>query len=99
MPDTTSPGYFSASVSAAFSATPGFAPNRYTLPPFSANRAITPQAKSMPGTFSFIGRPSMAAPFTMPTPSGSTSAASASADFSAAFSFASMTISGFGVTT
>ena len=60
---------------------------------------MTPQAKSMPGTFSFMGRPRMAAPLTMPAPSGRTMSAPASASLSAGFSFASMTISGFGVTT
>ena len=46
-----------------------------------------------------LGLPRMAAPLTIPAPSGRTMSARSSASPSAGFSFASITISGFGVAT
>ena len=62
-------------------------------------RSISPAANSMPGTFSFKGVPSILAPFTTPTPSGSTRSAPFTAWRAAKFSRQTSTISGLGVTT
>jgi len=99
VPAITSPGNSAFMFSAAFSATPGFAPKRYTLPPFFESFSIRPEAKSMPGTRALRGVPRIFEAYTTPMPSGSTMSAPFNADISALSFPAAITISEFGVTT